>query len=461
VLARLATQLIQWSATLAIIRLLDPTAYGLVAMAMAATSWSVMVSDLGLTASVMRSALDRHAMAALQGAILVLNGSVCLLFVVMAPVIAEFFEADIAGILRLLALSFAVDSLGRLQEAVLIREMRFRARAAIESSASLMEAAVAVSMAAAGFGVWSLVLGTLVRVTARAVLFCIAAGNIVAPSVRFRLAWPHIKFGSAVTFARTLSWFLGHLDIMIIGRTLTSHDVGLYNVSKSLSLLPVIKFGSILAPVSFSVYAKLTGDPTRQREGLIEALSMLLLVSLPMPAIISATAVDIERLILGPNWVGAGFMLSVMSFAIPCVFVLTQVNTLLMAVGTMRPVITNQLLGLAILGATVATGASFGIQGAAVGWSFGYAIAWVVSIVRTRPYTQVGLGDVLRIGRGALLSAAVAHLAIVAGRHLLDGLVVPLLQLVLLVGLGSIVYLATLLLADRRHLIKLLNFLRE
>jgi O-antigen/teichoic acid export membrane protein len=460
VVARLATQLVQWSATLVIIRLLDPTAYGMMAMAMAATSWSVMIADLGLTASVMRAAVDRGAMAALQGAILAMNGALCALLVLAAPEIAAFFEAEIAGILRLLALAFALDSLGRLQEAVLIRQMRFRARAAVETSASLIEAAVALGMAASGFGVWSLVGGALARVVVRATLFCIVAGQIVVPSFRLQLAWPHIRFGTAVTFSRTLFWLLGYLDVMIVGRTLTSHDLGVYNVSKSLSLLPVSKFGSILAPLSFTVYAKLAGDPARQRQGLVEAVTMLLLISTPMAAIISATGGEIERAILGPNWVGAGFMLSVMSLAIPCALVITQTNTLLMAAGTMRPVIVNQLMGLVILGTTVGTGASFGIQGATVGWSLGYAIVWVASVVRTRRYTQVGLGDILRIGRGAFLSAAAAFLAIMAARHALDGAVAPLLQLALLVGLGGAVYLAALVVLDRPRLLKLLNFLR-
>src|SRR5690606_1758495 len=113
----------------------------------------------------------------------------------------------------------------------------------------------------------------------------------------------------------------------------------------------------------------------------------------------------IERVILGPSWTGAGFMLSAMSLAIPCVLVLTQSNTLLMAAGVMRPVITNQLAGLVVLGVTVGIGATFGIRGAAIGWSIGYAITWVISIVRTQHFTGVGLVDVLRIGRGALLSA--------------------------------------------------------
>ena len=282
-------------------------------------------------------------------------------------------------------------------------------------------------MAAAGFGVWSLVGGALARVTARAILFCLVAGNLVMPSLRFHLAWPHIRFGAAVTLSRTLFWLSGYLDIMIVGRALTSHDLGIYNVSKSLSLLPVSRFGSILAPLSFSVYAKLAGDPVRQREGLIEAIGMLLLVSAPMAAIVSATGADIERVILGPNWVGAGFMLSVMSITIPCVLVLTQTNTLLMAAGTMRPVIINQLLGLVILGVAVGVGAAFGIYGAAVAWTIGCAATWVVSVVRTQPYTLVTLGDVLRIGRGALLSAALAYLVIVACRSVLGDLGEPLL----------------------------------
>jgi PST family polysaccharide transporter len=248
---------------------------------------------------------------------------------------------------------------------------------------------------------------------------------------------------------------------MIVGRALASHELGIYNVGKSLSLLPVAKFGSILAPLSFSVYAKLAGDPERQRQGLIEAVGMLLLVSIPVAAIVSATGTDIERAILGPNWVGAGFMLSVMSFAVPCVLVLTQANTLLMAGGMMWPVVTNQLIGLIILGATVSAGAIFGIRGAAVGWTVGYAFTWAISIMRTQPYTQVGLGDVLRIGRGALLSAAVAYLAIMVGHGVSDDLVGPLVRLVLLGGLGGIVYLAGLLIFDRNGLVKFLNFLKS
>ena len=118
---------IQFIAAAIMARLLAPEDFGLVAMAVAVTSFVAIFSELGLTsATIQRAKIDQDTVSGLffisLGIGLLLMPVVCAL----APVAAWFFkDARVSGLIIVLSVSFPLAALGSQHTALLLRSMRW------------------------------------------------------------------------------------------------------------------------------------------------------------------------------------------------------------------------------------------------------------------------------------------------------------------------------------------------
>jgi len=113
--------------------------------------------------------------------------------------LAEFFnEPLLKAVIRVQALGLIYGALGGVQKAMLTREMEFRKLVIVEIVSVMVSAGTAVTMAFAGFGVWSLVALTLNRdlaTIAQLMITCPWYPQLRFSWSEFRVLW---KFGAAV-----------------------------------------------------------------------------------------------------------------------------------------------------------------------------------------------------------------------------------------------------------------------
>ena len=152
----------------ALARLLAPADFGLMAFALAFIMYLEMVGDLGTSAALVYWPTRQEEAARVAFFISVAMGWVWFaVTIVLAPYVATFFHTpESATILRVLAWTFPIRALGATQDALCQKRLRFGQRLIPELTQAGMKAAVAIGLALAGFGVWSLVWGQLVGVVA-------------------------------------------------------------------------------------------------------------------------------------------------------------------------------------------------------------------------------------------------------------------------------------------------------
>ena len=115
-------------------------------------------------------------------------------------------------------------------------------------------------MAHAGFGVWTLIGGTLVLRTTTTIL--VFAALKWRPDFYFR--WQDVRsflrFGLNVVGGRSLFFVFQKADVFIIGRVLGTQSVGFYSFAMQLASMPTDKIASIVNQVSFPIFARLQHD---------------------------------------------------------------------------------------------------------------------------------------------------------------------------------------------------------
>jgi O-antigen/teichoic acid export membrane protein len=141
-------------------RLLGPEPYGLIAMALIVIAFGeLFVIDSGFgDAIIQRKELsDDHCDAAFW---LLLGSSLIAMTIFMlgSPLVAASFDQPrVAGLISALSLTLPLGALSAVPNALLSRELRFRALAARGLISGTGGGTAAIGMALAGWGVWSLV----------------------------------------------------------------------------------------------------------------------------------------------------------------------------------------------------------------------------------------------------------------------------------------------------------------
>lgn len=297
-------QVLQFVLMLVLARLLRPADFGLVGMVTVFTGFAMLFADLGLGAALVeRSELrDAHLDTAfwlnVAFGILLAAG-----FVLGAPAIAALYdEPALVAIVRVSSVSFIITALTVVQRSVLQRELDFRPIVIVSVLGQLAGGAVAVGIALAGGGVWSLVAHPLVAssVTSAGLWW---HGNW-HPSLRVERAslndlW---SFGANLTGFNALNYWVRNADDFLIGRYVGAGPLGLYSRSYAVMLLPLRRVSGAIGQVMFPALARISGDVDRSRRIYLKAIGVISMVTFPMMLGLLVVADEFVLGVLGHQW---------------------------------------------------------------------------------------------------------------------------------------------------------------
>lgn len=418
---RWAAQLISWSSSIFVLRILAPEDYGLVAMSTAITTWLTTISSFGILESIAYGSLPEERERAQLFTISLFIGFLAgaLLFI-GAPLLGRAYgEQRVIGIVRLQALTVFLTSASAVPSATLSRKLEFRRAALIDFVRSLLQVVSVLFGAIAGFGYWSLAIGPLVGALGSAGL-ALALQPIVpaAPSIsalRDRLSnarW-------FVTGAAAWQGMAGG-EAVIGGARLGASSLGLYNVAKTLTFVPVEKLVSVITAVTPAVFASIVNDRDRTREYYLRTLDFTLtLVAIPCVGL--ATVADLmPGTILNERWRGVeSAMVLLVPYAI--LYTISSITGQVSAVtaGPRRNVL-SALLGLPLLLISfVVLSRRFDISGLAVSWAIVLPIIIYIPLRGVMASVGVRWVDLWRAAAPATVGALSVMVAVLMTRLVL------------------------------------------
>ena len=359
----------QFACVAAMGRLLDPGAFGVVAMTTIAIRFLSYFAQFGLgPALIQKLQVDKTDLSGALGIGIVLSGGLYLVLFLAAPGVALLIrEPSAVWVIRAIGLTLVTTTLSPIPQALLRRRLRFKALAAIETFSFVIGyACVGIAMAWLGFGVWSIVAGTLCQ----SVLVLVAAWTLepIALAPRLRgLALGHFwRFGSRYSAIGFLEFLTANVDPICIG-TLGSTPLGLYNRAQMLTAMPVEMAVTSVTKVMHPALAGVQGE----RQKLANAyLVMLFFVLACVGAICGGMAVaapDVVAVVLGPKWSALGPVVAAIAWSVPLAFVSAVTGTTFDACGLLEDKLVIQTLTLILRALAVVLTLRFGL--AAVAWA--------------------------------------------------------------------------------------------
>src|SRR6266576_1658808 len=303
-LAQGAKFILNLVSTMILARLLTPRDFGLMAMVMTVTSFMRVFKDAGLSIATVQRERITHAQVSNLFWINVAVSALCTLIIAAsAPVVGRFYhDFRVVNITLLLSITFLISGLTVQHQALLKRQMRFKALALIEVGSMAAGVLVAIIMALRGYSYWSLVFSSV---------FMEIAGLVLTLSIsRWRPQWPSLRSGvrPMISFGahRTAGDFVMSLsrgcDNLLIGRFYGSAAVGLYSRASALLIRPLEQFLGPINAVFVPALSRLQSQPERYRTTFLRLYEAIALFGLFFTGLLLAVSRPLTLVLLGPQW---------------------------------------------------------------------------------------------------------------------------------------------------------------
>lgn len=359
-------------------RLLSPTEFGVAVAASFFVLLAARLTQFGFAAALVRMKTVREEHTSSVFVVSMATGIVSYLILALsAPAIGRFFQSpDSGALVRVAALAFLISPFSSVANALITRDMRFKALAVADWTDTLVGAVVTIALATAGWSYWSIVYGNIIATVARVVLQIYLAGWW--PSLRFSRAALHelLSYGLGVHTKRLLEYAAANLDTLVVGRMLDMTSLGFYDKAFSTMnrLVNRLTFGQ--AP--FRIFAIIHQDQERFRRAYSRLILSVTMIGYPALAGCIVVATPLFDVLYGRRWQAAVLPFQVLCFGGMLKLLNNYGGQANEAAGNVWLQAGRQGIGTVLVVVGAALGSMFGgITGAAVGVTAAMAVLTV------------------------------------------------------------------------------------
>jgi PST family polysaccharide transporter len=324
-------QFLNFVASVILARLLVPSDFGVLGLAVLFTGVSGRVSNLSFgMAIVQRDEVREDHLATLFATQSAINTAIFLGLVAVSPFAGRYFGNPLVGtVLAVSSTNFLIRCLGVVPSAMLRRGRGFKYLSMATLIDEVVNLCVAVPMAFMGFGVWALVAGNLSGGLVSKLY--LVHGSGWRPSLKVSKTAFHdlFGFGMGVSIAEFITYTSDRTANFVIGKVLGTAALGYYDKGYSLMSQPLADLGERANRVLFPVFARIRNEAGRFRAAMRRTILSISLISVPLFCSLAVLGHEIVYVLFGSQWEAA-----VRPFQILCIAAMPKLMLQLMIVAT-------------------------------------------------------------------------------------------------------------------------------
>jgi len=386
--AKVAMQL---ASILILARILPSEDYGLMAMASTVTTFAALFRDMGTGVSlIQRQKLDDALCSTVFWFNLALGAAISICLVVLSQGISWLFsEPRLIYVLQAISPIFLISSASIVQFALFERASNFKVTASIETVSAAVALLSAIFAASSGFGVFALVIQSLVSgALSTLLLWLFSPWRPIWIFERQSLLQIH-KFSTNMFIFNAANYLQRNADTALIGRFLGAVDLGFYNIAYRILLFPLQNITFILTRAALPAYSRNLERKDELRRHYLGTLSLIVFFSAPLMTIIWIARDLFIEVIFGERWLPSSAVLAWLAPVGLFQSMVSTSGTLLTAVGRADTLRNLGFIGIPFLVIPMIIGIPWGINGVASGYCIGNFF-WVYPVIKT-VFRELGL----------------------------------------------------------------------
>lgn len=393
--ARVAQQLMQFLVVLILMRILTPQDFGLVAMVTVITGFINIFGELGLTAVIVqRQDITDGQKSSAFWLTIVFGVVLAALTSLFAPIIALFYGKPVLfGMTIVISVNFIFSSFSLVQQALLKREMAFKALTLRDVISQACGGITGIVMAILGAGVWALVAQSLVVGCSGAVL--IWNYSHWRPKLQFKFTdlTEMIPAGGRITGFNCVNYFGRNADSILIGKFLGAAELGFYGFAYRIMMLPLQNVSGIISTVFLPAFSKIQSNTQKVGAVYLRLVKAVAMVAYPLMAFVIVVAPELVSIFFGEKWRAAVVPLRVLCFCGAIQSVLTTTGTILLSQDQSKLYLELGVKGNIVIVAAIIVGLSYGINGVALAYTLVHIGWWAYAQIKTNRAVGISHAD--------------------------------------------------------------------
>ena len=273
---------------------------------------------------------------------------------------------------------------------LLVRDLRFRAVAIVNSIGELTFTGTALALASR-WGGYAVMTGAIARSAITLALFVAVAPRkewVQRPRFEWSIVRRLFGYGAPIMVSSVADRAASTWDNLIVLRLFGAQVMGAYALSYSLAETPLIYVAERMQDVLMPAFSKM--EPSERPAAVVRAAGLMALVVAPLGVGLGAVAPTIVRVFFDARWSGMASILTMLSVMTVFQPVAWSAVSYLQAEKLTRPIMVMSIARALLLLALVALlGWLGGPVWACAGVGAGYAVHSVLTVVLTARYTPL------------------------------------------------------------------------
>jgi lipopolysaccharide exporter len=312
---RLGSRVLGFASTLILARLLAPSDFGLLAMAVTFSTAVDAVSQIGLGDALVRREEQGLRLHNTAFTLQVLRGVITGATVALAAPLASkwFAEPRLTPLLFVLAGLSVLSSFENIGIVEYRRDMHYGMQFRLLIVPRVAQVIVGIFSALLLESYWALLIAIGMAKVMRLLMTYVLHPFRPRPSLA---CWRDLVGFSIWSWAASIArLFWDRLDAFVLGPFFGARQLGVYLLGTEMAMLPISELVEPAAGVLFPGFVAARNGGTDPVGLAFQVVSMLLLGTVPLAIMISASAGSFVRILLGPQWVEAQPIIEIFSYA--------------------------------------------------------------------------------------------------------------------------------------------------
>lgn len=349
--AKYAGIIISMLVTFVLARILDPSDFAVIAIAIVILNFLNLFTDFGLGPAIIQnddlSEIDIKSLFNFT----ILLGIAGGIFLLLASVpIAHYYENDqLINVVRLLSINIFFISFNTVPNALLIKKKQFRLIALRTLGFQLAAGIIAIIGALKGMGVYSLVVQYMVANVG------VALFNYYCNPIPFSLTLKTSSIKKIFNFSifqflsSIIYFFSKEIDKLIIGKKFEFDELGYYEKSYRLIQMPVNNLVAIFTPVVQPLFKDLKQDKNDFESKFFTLTRYLSLFAFPLATLLFFSGGDIIYLFYGPKWGPAIMPFKMLSIAVGFQIIMSTYMPIMQASGKVKIMLLASIIDFCLI----------------------------------------------------------------------------------------------------------------
>ncbi|MDR2918224.1 MAG: lipopolysaccharide biosynthesis protein [Tannerella sp.] len=331
-------------------RLLLPEEFGIVAVATVLINFFNLLSDMGIAPAIVQNkSLNSTDYSNIFSFTIWIGVILAILFFIISPFISAYYKNEqLLHICRLLSVNIMFVTWNIIPNALLYKEKMFKYLAYRNLIVQLIGGSLAVIVALNGLGIYALLVNPIFTAI---VMFFISYARFpqkLRLFFRFTSIQKIRSFSIYQFFFNMVNYFSRNLDKLVIGRVLGSGQLGYYEKSYRMMMLPLENITFVINPVMLPVFSEFQNDLNRLSTSYMKVIRTLAFVGFSLTLLLFFAARELVLLIFGLQWEPSVGVFRILSLSVGIQIILSTAGSIFQAANSTKVMFFTSLITAAI-----------------------------------------------------------------------------------------------------------------